>query len=696
MLVRHGAGASLIPGDANAAIEAEYLSELELGQAGLELANDGSCQLPNFTPFNFEARQRENLDAISASYRATYGSAEAGQLITPAAEWLLDNFYRVEDTARQLKRDLPRSYFRSLPTMPVAGPGAGGAQVPRVLALAWTYAAHSRSEVTRERLSALIDGFQLGHPLRIGELWAVPSLLRFVLLEDLARIARRIDRARVLRDLANGLADTLLATESTDERLALLQANEANARDNTFASQLLYRLNEEAVRAREAISWINAHLEARGSSDDEVQIAEQNRLAAGNARIGNIVRGLQAIDDIDWKDWFTSVSRVDAVLGAGSNFDALDFTSQDQYRAAVEQLARWSGATEPAVAERALARSADAGMDVGSTLVGRARRALEADLRCRLPLRVRLARAYRGLGWLGIAAPVAGMTLLLMAAVLFALTQAGVGTGVAVLLTLLGALPASEMATAIFNTVVTATVPPSRLVGYDFEDGVPDDSRTLVVMPCLIDSFDTIDELVRTLEVHYLSHTQGELYFALLSDWADAEVERDERDEALLAYARAEIDRLAKLYAHDGRTRFFLLHRARLYNPGERVWMGWERKRGKLLELAALLRGEGADTTFLPVDVPLPDGIVYVMTLDADTRLTRDAVTKLVGKLAHPLNHPVVDPALGRVVAGTGILQPRVTPSLTTGAEASTFQRIFPPTAGWILMSSRSRTCTRT
>ena len=677
MLVRRAAGISSTK-DTNSAIDAEYLSELQLNEVGLELAGARSADLANFAPFSFQDRQRQNLDVISGSYKATYSAAEAGQLITPAAEWLLDNFYRVEDTARQLKRDLPRAFYRSLPTVRVTG----GAEVPRVLTLAWTYVAHSRSEVTRERLSALIDGFQHGTPLRIGELWAVPSMLRFVLLEDLARIARRIDRARLLRDLANDLADVLLSTGSADKRLSLLQANEINARDNTFASQLLYRLSEEAVRAREAIAWIETHLEARGSSEDEVQIAEQNRLSAGNVRIGNIVRGLQAIDDIDWKDWFASVSRVDAVLGAGSNFDALDFTSQDQYRGAVEEMARWSGKSEPAVAERAIDRSAGAGADVGSTLAGRARAGLEADLGCRLPILVRLARAYRGLGWLGIAAPVLALTVFSLAVLLFALTSAGAGTGTALVLTFLAALPASQMATAIFNTFVTATVRPSRLVGYEFKNGVPDESRTLVVMPCLIDSFDTIDQLVRTLEVHYLSHTRGELYFALLSDWADFEVERDERDEALLVYARAEIARLAKLYAHDGRTRFFLLHRARLYSAGEGVWMGWERKRGKLLELGAVLRGEGEDTTFLPLEVPLPDGIIYVMTLDADTRLTRDAVTKLVGKLAHPLNHPEIDLAAGRVVDGYGILQPRVTPSLTTGAEASTFQRVFSANRG--------------
>lgn len=656
----------------SAAIEERYLSEEDLRSQGAHLAGSGTATLPGYEPFDFALRQRKNLETIAETYRASFRAAEAGDLITPAAEWLLDNFYRMEETARQVKRDLPRPFYRSLPVMPAE---AGG-HVPRVLALAWIYAAHSRCEVTRERLTALVEGYQDVRPLAIGELWALPSMLRFVMIDDLARLARRIEMARAMRGRANAFADQLLATESAEARQALLRDNEINAADDAFASQLLYRLSEGPVRGHDAIIWLEAHLEARGSDAEEVLIADQNRLSAGNARIRNIVRGLRTLDDIDWRKWFTSVSRVDALLRSGSNFDALDFTSRDQYRGAIEQMARWSGKEELAVARTALDSAATAGLDVGFFLTGPRRAALETLLGCRPPIAARFSRLYRGFGWLGIAAPIVVLTLVFTAMVFTLLAGAGAGIPTALLLALLALLPASEAATALFNTLVTAILPPTRLIGFEYEEGVPESGRTLVVVPCLIDSHDTIDELIRGLEVHYLSHTRGELYFALLSDWPDAAQERSGRDDELLDYARAEIARLARLYAHDGKTRFFLLHRVRLYNPAEGAWMGWERKRGKLLELGAVLRGE-PDTTFLPFDTPLPDGIDYVMTLDSDTRLTRDAVTKLVGKLAHPLNRPVADPATGRVTQGYGVLQPRVTASLTTGAQASAFQRIF-------------------
>ncbi len=197
----------------------------------------------------------------------------------------------------------------------------------------------------------------------------------------------------------------------------------------------------------------------------------------------------------------------------------------------------------------------------------------------------------------------------------------------------------------------------------------------------MITSRDTVDELVRNLEVHYLANPHGEIYFALLSDWADAQKEETQADIDVLNYAKSEVAKLAARYAYDGRNRFMLLHRRRQYNPAEGCWMGWERKRGKLHELNLLLRGDH-DTSFMTAPNQVPEGVQYVVTLDADTRLMRDAVTKLVGKIAHPINKPVIDPKTRRVTQGYGILQPRVTPSLTTGKEASAFQRIFSANRG--------------
>ena len=174
------------------------------------------------------------------------------------------------------------------------------------------------------------------------------------------------------------------------------------------------------------------------------------------------------------------------------------------------------------------------------------------------------------------------------------------------------------------------------------------------------------------LEVHYLANASGEIYFALVTDWLDSPTEHADGDDELVARARLEIERLNELHGDY----FLLLHRARRFNPAERVWMGWERKRGKLEELNRLLRGDET-TSFTTVEGRLPHDVKYVLTLDSDTRLPRDAARRLIGKLGHPLNRPVWEPGAARPLRGFGILQPRVTPSLPMNEASSYFQRAF-------------------
>ncbi len=255
----------------------------------------------------------------------------------------------------------------------------------------------------------------------------------------------------------------------------------------------------------------------------------------------------------------------------------------------------------------------------------------------------------------------------------------GVGGAALWLLALLVLVPASDAAVALVNRHVTTQFGPMVLPGMELRDGVPASLRTMVAVPTLLTTRAALEELIERLEVHHLASPGDDLYFALLSDWTDAATERTPGDEELLAAAAEGIARLNRRHAspRDG-ARFLLLHRRRVWNEGERKWIGWERKRGKLHELNRLLRG-ATDTTFLSIDgrTPLvPPQVRYVITLDADTRLPRGAARRLVGKMAHPLNRPRLDPHTGRVIEGHAVLQPRVTPTLPTSREGSLFQRV--------------------
>lgn len=633
-------------------------------QAGSDLATATAPALPAWHPFDFPDRLTDNRAAVRATYLSIFNAVRDKDTVTPAAEWLLDNHHVVDETFRHLRRDLSPKVYRSLPTVRLAG----GETVPRVLALAWTHVALTNSAITLDTLSRTVGGMQQHGDLTIGEVWAVPSLLRLVLLENLRRLSDRIEDGRRKRAAANALADRLMGG-SVPDAVALLAPEASAARDSTFAAHLLYRLRDGSGATAVAMDWLEARLAEAGQTPDSVLAAEHARQSSGNVTVGNIIRSLRLIDEIDWLEWFESVSAVDRELRRAPDYAALDDQTRNAYREQIERLARRSDLTEVEVVQAALAASE--GADPGRVLLSDGLPGLETGIGYRPTLAERLRAGVRGAGWPALVVPVVVLTLLIT---LVMVQWLDVPAVVVAALFVLALFPASEAALVLVQAMTRRLFPPRRLPAYDFIGGVPETARTLVVIPCLLSSRDDTDELLRALELHYLANPLGAVDFALVSDWVDHAAETRADDALLLAHVRDGIEALANRYAATGR-RFFLLHRHRIHNPQEGVWMGWERKRGKLAELNALLRGD-LDTSFLDTGPRPPANVRFVLTLDSDTRLLRDSVAALAGKLAHPVNSPVADET-GRVTAGHAILQPRVTPSLTSGDEASVFQRIF-------------------
>jgi len=645
---------------------------------------------------NLLPRVRENARVLLAGYRNIADTVLAKQEITPAAEWILDNFHVVDEQLRGIRDHLPGSYYRLLPKI-TAGHLAG---YPRVYGLAWAYVAHTDSRFEMETIQRFVQAYQRVQPLTIGELWAVAIHLRVALVENLRRLSQLIIGSRLERARADELADRLLGlgdrpVEHPDDVLRSL-GDAALAR--AFAVQLVQRLRGQDPSIMPALSWLEAKLSAQGTSSDEVVAQEHQAQAAANVTVRNIITSMRWISSIDWPEFFESVSLVDEVLRAAPGFAAMDFTTRDEYRARIEMLSRGSGRSEVEVAQEAVLLARRAGPENGSAamlpgvperaeedpgyyIVAGGRRAFEKRLGFRVPLRIRLRRAYRAHAMTGYLGGIGALTALLLSGLLFLTWSAGSGPWSLALLGILGLVPASDIAISLIHRLVPLLVPPRLLPKLDTALGVPPELRTLIVVPTLLTSPADIEAQLERLEVHYLANPEGHLHFALLTDWVDATHEKMPGDEDLLATAAGGITRLNARYGGlpDGGERFLLLHRRRLWNDKEGKWIGWERKRGKLHELNRLLRG-ASDTTFIPISghpPAVPDGVRYVITLDADTRLPMGTARRLVGAMAHPLNRPRFDPRRERVVEGYAILQPRLTPSLPTGPESTTYQRII-------------------
>jgi cyclic beta-1,2-glucan synthetase len=623
-------------------------------------------------------RFNDNARLLRAAYRTLADDVRRGQFITAAAEWLLDNFHLVSNEIRDVRQHLPGKYYRQLPTL-ASREHAGHT---RVYAMAVELVRHSDSRIDRQQLAVFVNSYQRVAPLTIGELWAWPSMLKLALLENVRRLAADTLDSRAAR----------VAADAYVAQVARLGSHEVRALPAAFGLasivQLLHRVREYGPRLSSLRTAVEQHLASQQMTAEAAIRGEHQRQAADQVSVANAIGSLRFCSTLDWRQYFESVSLVEQVLQrdpAGA-YARMDFLSRDRQRQAVEELAVSSGDAQMRVALRAVESArqaavrgspADRAAHVGYHLLDRGRRDLEIDVAYRPRLGSRLKRfafAHPTPFYLG---PIAGMTLALVALADGYARREGASTSLAAVLGLLLLIPAADVAIALVQCVVTWAVPPRRLPRLDFSDRVADDARTMVVIPTMLTSIDSVTSLLEHVEVLALGNLDPQIHFAILSDFTDADAERLPADAGILAAAREGIEALNRRYAADSTDRFFMFHRARLWNAQERAWMGWERKRGKIEEFNRLLRG-AVDTSFTETvgDTALLPSVRYCITLDTDTRLPRDAAKTLVGIIAHPLNRPRFDPRVGRVTEGYGVLQPRVSVTMASAA-GSLFARTY-------------------
>ena len=632
-------------------------------------------------------RLGENEQCLRAFYRATL-TVSPNRRITPAAEWLLDNFYLIEEQVKLARRHLPRGYSRELPCLTQGG----AAGLPRVYSLGLALIAHVDAQIDVAPLSAFIAAYQKTVPLKLGELWAIPIMLRLGLLENLRRITTRLTRARADRDLADQWVDRLQAMAgSNPAHLVVVVADMARAglpSSSAFVAEFCQRLSRQSPVLHLARNWLEQRLTEQGLVLEHLIQEESRHQAADQVSVSHSIASLRFLGAMDWKEFVETLSGVETLLRTdpADVYGRMDFATRDRYRHTVEFMARHSPHTEAEVARGAvrLATAAaqrlgpeDRTAHVGYYLIDRGEPLLGVSLGLRRPwfaaLRDHLRRQplfyyLSGIG-LFIARMMGGWA-----------QQAGMlslKVGWQIGLLLLGGIGVSQLAVTLVNWWVTVLMKPSLLPRLDFTTGIPADCGTMAVVPTMLTSAAGVARLIETLEIHHLGNRDTNLHFALLTDFPDAPTEVMPEDEALLQEARAGVQQLNRRYAGEGPGRFFLLHRPRRWNAGEGCWMGYERKRGKLADFNARLRGSAQDRfSVLVGEVTLLPAVKYVITLDTDTQLPRDAARLLVATMAHRLNRPVFDPERNVVVAGYGIMQPRVSVSLP-GSRRSWFVRLF-------------------
>lgn len=672
-------------------LRAELFSAEQLARHARSVAA-GHATGPQHVTNQLLARLDANEHILRAFNRSTRSGSPRCHL-TPAAEWMLDNFHLIEEQIQMARRHLPRDYSRELPRL-MDGPSSG---LPRVFDIVLELISHVDAQIDAGTLGAFIDSYQSVVSLKLGELWAIPIMLRLALIENLQRIAARLATAHEDCELAGMWVGRLQEmAETNPSKLVIVVADMAKSEislTGAFVAEFCLRVSQSSPLLQPARAWLENVLIEQGQSIELLIQSDSQNQAADQVSVSHSIGSLRFIGSMDWNEFVETLSAVEMILRGdpADVYSDMAFSTRDQYRHAVESTSRHGGLTEDEVARESIRLAGigacehgidDRSAHVGYYLIDKGLPELEAAASVSRPWQTAIERwiIRNPLPFYG--GGIAALTLLATLGFVSMMRALGIEAPKILPFALLFLLCASQLAVSLMNWLSTLLVKPRQLPRLNFSTGITGDCRTMVVIPTMISNAESVDRLIEALELHHLANQDPHLHFALLTDFPDATGEVMPGDAALLTRIRDAVVELNGKYPAGLHTNFFLFHRPRRWNPVGSVWMGYERKRGKLMEFNALLRGRSSGSFTETVgETGVLKAIKYVITLDTDTQLPRDAARQLVGTLAHPLNRARFDAERGVVTEGYGILQPRVGVSLPS-SRRSWFVRLFAGDAG--------------
>ena len=677
------------------AIRSELFGKVRFAQHGRSLGDTHRAVNPTYLAATFFPRLRSNIQTLRLAHHYIGIQAATGYDISPAAEWLLDNFHLIEAQLKEIHDGLPRSYFRALPVLqdePLAG-------LPRIYGMAWAFVAHTDGAFDDDLLVHFLCAYQECRELNLSEIWALPTTLRVVLVENLRRLAERVATNKAAREVANLCCDNI-ETYSLQTLNELLAQMNRRGVGRVFLAQMAQRLQDRR-RATEAgdpsryLTWLHHALPDAAQAQMQ-QGADQT---ADNLSVSNAVKSLRAIGDADWPEIIERSSTLMQHMLTSNTFEAEHSLTRDQTLHGIERLAQRGGRSEDQVARALLSlmqvneHPVDPGLPRDTQaasywLFGRGRpgllRALDLTdhpaIRAMNWWRERMPRLVMPLYLLSLLAGTLGLVAWMLVRHATDTHGALLSSWLAWAVAGLMLFPASETMVALVNRLISESARPKHLPRLALAGGIGPENRVMVVIPCMLTHAASIQELVHRLHLHYLANPEPSAQFALLSDWADADAATLETDGPLLVMACQQLSALNLLYPAlpEAGPRFILLHRQRLFSQSERRWIGWERKRGKLeLLLTHLATGPGTAFLDLGRESVINAHTQYVVTLDSDTQLPPGRLRELVGVAAHPHNRPVLDASGRNVISGYGILQPRVITPLPVARDFTLYHWLF-------------------
>ncbi|TVR86997.1 MAG: glycosyltransferase 36 [Saprospirales bacterium] len=678
-----------------------FLKESAISLAKIHKASPPSGEMKPIKPILKESKQ-----VLIDTYRTLSKIVKSEREISPASEWLMDNFYIIQEQIVQIGVDFPKAYQKSIPLLSI-GEHKG---FPRVYEIVLNMLTHTDNVLDNEVLTEYIQSYQEEQPLQLGELWATPIMVRLFLIQILAEKASRILYYKKIKGEVEKFV-VEIEKEDLQEPGSFSHAISGWAKVHSEKSGLLYllelfnQLQSAGLLHDEQKRWFNYQINQYETTLEDAMRLEAQKQSRLQVTIQNAIISLRQVTETDWSDFVEDCSAIDSILkqDPAGIYTAMDFQTRDRYRRTVERLSRRSNLSESAVSNCALklARAHEntstenpddliqdnsrVKQHIGYFLVGEGYSELIENVGYSMPLRERILRAFE-----------AHFSLYLIITFLFTLTFLGIlwlATGavsyspvVIIAVILIAFFPALDLSITVVNRFFAFFVPPRVLPKMNYKEAIPDESRTLVVVPTMLSSPEDALRQIENIETHSLANPAPGLQYALLTDFNDANEKNLEGEETILREAENAIAKLNKKYSSRYGDRFFMLHRERQWNESENAWMGWERKRGKLEELNTLICDPTSETSyrFFAGDFHKSissNTVQFVITLDADTKLPPGSARKLISTIAHPLNRARYDDVRQRVTKGYSIIQPRISFS-PESARRTWFAKIFSGNVG--------------
>ncbi len=608
---------------------------------------------------------RKDMNSLHAF--ADYLQTSKTECKQPAEDWLLDHINFIETQAQVVFRELPRKTLKQLPRIRSTGK-------PRIYELCGDYLEHVGGRYDIHSFESYIMSYQEVSVLKDMECSALISAMRVMIIRRLAFVMQDVRRRHDVCHTIVSLLEKIGSKEMSEEKIRAVL--EVETRKHNFGPieivHLVKHLSEWEANIQIVHDWLSSYIENNEASLEQIVSLEHQLQAELQITCGYLVQSLHLLERLPWRLTFSKISHLEKILlsDSKSEFEHLDLSSRDRLRSRAAIIARQLGVPETLVAQTAvkLAREEQKHDEQRSRKACLAYYLLDPEGIA--AMRVKLSEEARPRILPQIAVQrrpslsySTGIILLFIGLVIVTAMWVNKGmparplTWAAIIAALL--LPISDWVISIIHDVICKCCSPSILLRYDFSESLPEDARTMVVMPIIWSSIEEVDDVVDRLHVHYLANRQDNIHFSILADFYDSSSKNQSSDDEIVAHAVKRISALQKRYGMD---KFFLFHRMRRYDPVDDIYMGWERKRGKLVEFVEVLTGR-SETSYSIIhgQIDILGEIKYVFTTDHDTQLPIGVVSRLAGTIHFPYNRPRLNKNGTRVIEGFGILQPRIT-----------------------------------